>query len=68
MVYRWHASVRMAAGDWNGAPDIVVLTGVNSGGILMVNDPAFPAPQTRNMRCFNQHIASTVDIPMMNLP
>jgi cysteine protease avirulence protein AvrRpt2 len=57
-----------AAGDWNGAPHIIVLTGVDSGGKLIVNDPAFPAPQTRNMGWFNQHIDSTVDIPMMYLP
>jgi hypothetical protein len=57
-----------AAGDWNGAPHIIVLTGVDSGGKLMVNDPAFSVPQSRNMGWFNQHIDSTVDIPMMYLP
>jgi ABC-type bacteriocin/lantibiotic exporter with double-glycine peptidase domain len=57
-----------AAGDWNGAPHIIVLIGVDAGGKLIVNDPAFPAPQQRDMGWFNQHIDSTVDIPMMYLP
>lgn len=57
-----------AAGDWNGAPHIIVLTGVDPGGKLIVNDPAFAAPQERNMGWFNQHIDASVPVPMMYLP
>jgi hypothetical protein len=56
-----------AAGDWNGAPHIIVLTGVDSGGKLIVNDPAFSTPQVRNMGWFNQHIDASIPIPMMYL-
>ena len=57
-----------AAGDWNGAPHIIGVTGVDSTGLLIVNDPAFSSPQSRNMGWFNEHIDTTVDIPMMYLP
>jgi hypothetical protein len=57
-----------AAGDWNGGPHIIVLTGVDSSGMLMVNDPAFSTPQVRNMGWFNQHIDASLPIPMMYLP
>jgi hypothetical protein len=57
-----------AAGQWNGPNHIIVLTGVDFGGKLMINDPAFPAPQIRNMGWFNRHIDKTVDIPLMYLP
>jgi Papain-like cysteine protease AvrRpt2 len=57
-----------AAGDWNGVPHIVVITGVDSAGKLSVNDPAYPVPQFRDMGWFNKHIDKSVDIPMMYLP
>jgi ABC-type bacteriocin/lantibiotic exporter with double-glycine peptidase domain len=57
-----------AAGQWNGANHIVVITGVDAGGRLFVNDPAFPAPVTRDVAWFNSRIDSTVVIPLMYLP
>jgi hypothetical protein len=57
-----------AAGLWNGAPHIVVITGVDPGGLITVNDPAFPAPVVRDIAWFNDKIAKDVDIPMMILP
>ncbi|HUD54592.1 MAG TPA: papain-like cysteine protease family protein [Terracidiphilus sp.] len=56
-----------AAGDWNGPPHVVVIRGVDSGGKLAVNDPAFSTPQSRDMGWFNKHIAKDVKIPMMYL-
>ena len=57
-----------AAGDWNGVPHIVVLTGIDAGGKMIVNDPAFKTPQQRNIGWFNAHIDASVPIPMMYLP
>lgn len=63
-----------AAGYWNGYPHIIVITGVDAGGKVFVNDPAFPAPVERNIGWFNAKIASDenapiyVEMPLMYLP
>jgi hypothetical protein len=57
-----------AAGMWNGAPHIIVITGVDSNGTLYVNDPAFGTPQVRDIGWFNARIAKDVPVPMMYLP
>lgn len=57
-----------AAGQWNGPNHIVVITGVDVGGKVFVNDPAFPAPVERNMGWFNDKIDKNVDVPLMYLP
>jgi papain like cysteine protease AvrRpt2 len=57
-----------AAGRWNGFPHIIVITGVDSDGILYVNDPAFIAPQKRDIRWLNERISKDIPIPMMYLP
>lgn len=56
-----------AAGNWNGAPHIIVVTGADSDGTLYVNDPAFYMPQTRDIEWFNERIATEVPVPMMYL-
>jgi hypothetical protein len=57
-----------AAGYWYGSPHVIVITGVDSGGALLINDPGFASPQFRDMGWFNKHIATDVPIPMMYLP
>jgi hypothetical protein len=57
-----------AAGQWNGANHIIVITGVDPGGLVLVNDPAFPAPVVRDIAWFNDRIDKNVDIPLMYLP
>lgn len=57
-----------AAGQWNGANHIVVITGIDPNGVVYVNDPAFAAPVVRNIAWFNDKIDKNVDIPMMYLP
>ncbi len=57
-----------AAGQWNGVNHIVVITGVDAGGRVFVNDPALPSPVTRDMGWFNERIDKNVDIPLMYLP
>lgn len=57
-----------AAGQWNGYGHIIVITGVDVGGRVFVNDPAFPSPVERNMGWFNEKIDKSVDIPLMYLP
>lgn len=57
-----------AAGNWNGVPHIIVVTGVDSDGTLYINDPAFLTPQVRDIGWFNDRIADDVPIPMMYLP
>jgi sugar phosphate isomerase/epimerase len=57
-----------AAGQWNGANHIVVITGVDPGGAVYVNDPAFAAPVVRNIAWFNERIDKNVEVPMMWLP
>jgi hypothetical protein len=57
-----------AAGQWNGPNHIIVITGVDSGGRIFVNDPAFPAPGVRDMGWFNERIDKNVEMPLMYLP
>ena len=57
-----------AAGQWNGPNHIIVITGVNSAGVVYVNDPAFPAPVVRNIAWFNDKVDKNVEIPLMYLP
>jgi hypothetical protein len=57
-----------AAGQWNGPNHIVVITGVDAGGRVFVNDPAFPAPAVRDIAWFNEKIDKDVSVPLMYLP
>lgn len=57
-----------AAGQWNGPNHIVVITGVDAGGKVFVNDPAFPSPVIRDIGWFNDRIDKNVEIPLMYLP
>jgi len=57
-----------AAGQWNGANHIVVITGVDADDTLYVNDPAFGSPVVRNMAWFKARIDKNVAVPMMYLP
>jgi hypothetical protein len=61
-----------AAGDWNGFGHVIVITWVSSAatersagdGAVYINDPAFAQPQVRNMTWFNEHICTSVDVPV----
>ena len=57
-----------AAGQWNGANHIIVITGVDASGAVYVNDPARAAPARRDIAWFNARIDATVDVPLMWLP
>jgi len=57
-----------AAGMWNGAPHIIVITGVSEDGTLYLNDPADGLAHVRDMGWFNAKISKDVQIPMMYLP
>jgi Papain-like cysteine protease AvrRpt2 len=57
-----------AAGQWNGPNHIIVITGVDAGGRVFANDPAFPAPVVRDISWFNAKIDKNVEMPLMYLP
>jgi ABC-type bacteriocin/lantibiotic exporter with double-glycine peptidase domain len=57
-----------AAGNWNGSDHVIVVTGVDESGRMTINDPAFGAPQTREMGWFNAHINTDYQSALMYLP
>jgi Papain-like cysteine protease AvrRpt2 len=57
-----------AAGIWNGAPHVIVVTGVSADGTLYAIDPADGMLHVHDMTWFNERIAKDVGIPMMYLP
>ncbi len=55
------------AGEWYGFPHIIVVTGANSNGNILVNDPD-TGPRQHDILWFNSRIHSHLSIPMMWLP
>ncbi len=57
------------AGNWSqGDPHVVVITGIDSKGLIHVNDPAFHIEKVYTIEYFNANIGSTAENPIMYLP